>query len=379
MTHRLRRTPGRLADDREIIYFDDSEPYVSGAQTRELHDKRELGVAAPAGQMRRDPLSGAWIAMATHRLGRTYMPPADECPLCPTGRGTEPSEIPADEYDVVVFENRFPSYSIRSGADSAGADGPDGIWVHAPATGRCEVVCFTSDHDATFADLDPYRVRTVIDVWADRTSELGRMPEVAQVFIFENRGKEIGVTLQHPHGQIYGYPLVTPRTATMLARAAEHRERTGRLLLRDILDAERADGSRIILHGRHWTAYVPYAARWPVEVHLAPHRDVPDLPALDDAERDELSHVYVDLLQRLDHYYVTTDGEPVRLPYIAGWHQAPAREGRDLTRLHLQLTSVLRAPGKLKFLAGSESGMGAWVNDTTPERIAARLRDVAAG
>ena len=160
----------------------------------------------------------------------------------------------------------------------------------------------------------------------------------------------------------------------MLARAAEHRERTGRLLLRDVLDAERADGSRVVLSAEHWTAYVPYAARWPVEVHLAPHRDVPDLPALDDDERDELAHVYLELLQRLDRYYVDADGGPVRLPYIAGWHQAPAREGRDLARLHLQLTSVLRAPGKLKYLAGSESGMGAWVNDTTPERIAARLR-----
>jgi UDPglucose--hexose-1-phosphate uridylyltransferase len=374
VTHAVRRTSARLADGREIIYFDDTEPYLSGERTRELIDKRPLGEAARAGQMRQDPLSGAWIAMATHRLDRTYMPPTDECPLCPTGRGTEPSEVPADDYDVVVFENRFPSYSTRIADPS---EGRDGVWAHAPALGRCEVVCFTSDHNATFADLDPCRVRTVIDAWADRTVALGKMPEVAQVFPFENRGKEIGVTLQHPHGQIYGYPLITPRTATMLARSAEHRERTGRLLLRDILDQERADGSRVVLSGEHWTAYVPYAARWPVEVHLSPHRDVPDLPALNDEERDELSHVYLELLQRLDRYYVDSDGGPVRLPYIAGWHQAPAREGRDLARLHLQLTSVLRAPGKLKYLAGSESGMGAWVNDTTPERIAARLRAVA--
>jgi UDPglucose--hexose-1-phosphate uridylyltransferase len=376
VTHRIRQTRGELADGRDIIYFDDTEPYVSGGRTRELVDKRQLGEPARAGQMRRDPLSGAWIAMATHRLDRTYLPPADECPLCPTGRGTEPSEVPADDYDVVVFENRFPSYSTRVTDLS---EGRDGVWAHAPALGRCEVVCFTSDHDATFADLDPDRVRTVVDAWADRTEALNAMPEVAQVFPFENRGKEIGVTLQHPHGQIYGYPLMTPRTATLLARSAEHRERTGRLLLRDILDAECADGSRVVLSGQHWTAYVPYAARWPVEVHLAPHRDVPDLPALDDDERDELARVYLELLQRLDRYYLDADGGPVRLPYIAGWHQAPAREGRDLARLHLQLTSVLRAPGKLKYLAGSESGMGAWVNDTTPERIADRLRAVASG
>jgi UDPglucose--hexose-1-phosphate uridylyltransferase len=118
---------------------------------------------------------------------------------------------------------------------------------------------------------------------------------------------------------------------------------------------------------------VPAAARWPVEVHLAPHRDVPDLAALDAGERDELASVYSELLQRLDRYFP----EVGRLPYIAGWHQAPLGEGRDLGRLHLQAFSVLRSPGKLKYLAGSESGMGAWVNDTTPERIATRLREVA--
>jgi UDPglucose--hexose-1-phosphate uridylyltransferase len=159
--------------------------------------------------------------------------------------------------------------------------------------------------------------------------------------------------------------------------AAQHRERTGGNLLRDVLDAERRSGARVVLDGRHWTAYVPAAARWPVEVHLAPHRDVPDLPALDAEERDELALVYLDLLRRLDRYHTLPDGSPVRLPYISGWHQAPVREGRDLARLHLQITSVLRAPGKLKYLAGSESGMGAWINDATPEQIAARLRAVA--
>jgi UDPglucose--hexose-1-phosphate uridylyltransferase len=123
---------------------------------------------------------------------------------------------------------------------------------------------------------------------------------------------------------------------------------------------------------------VPAAARWPVEVHLAPHRDVPDLAALDGPERDELAVVYLELMQRLDRFFPGVDGAEIRLPYIAGWHQAPNGPERELGRLHLQVFSVLRAPGKLKYLAGSESGMGAWVNDTTPERIADRLRDAKA-
>jgi UDPglucose--hexose-1-phosphate uridylyltransferase len=250
------------------------------------------------------------------------------------------------------------------------------LLAHVPARGRCEVVCFTSDHDASFSSLSVTRARTVVDVWVDRTRELSALDAVEHVFCFENRGQEIGVTLHHPHGQIYAYPFVPARAETMMRQAREHHQRTGHLLGADLLAAELEAGSRIITRGTHWTSYVPYAARWPVEVHLVPNRDVADLVALDDAERDELAEVYLDLLRRLDRYYEGSDGSPIAMPYIAGWHQAPVRQGRDISRLHLQVMSVLRAPGRLKYLAGSESGVGAWVNDVAPEHVAARLREV---
>jgi UDPglucose--hexose-1-phosphate uridylyltransferase len=370
---RVRRTSTALADGRELIYFDDSEPYRSGAKRRDVADERPLGVRATSGTMRLDALTGDWVSIAGHRQNRTFLPPANECPLCPTGRGTVPSEIPADDYDVVVFENRFPSFGSES--TSAGSSA-NPLFAQAPALGRCEVVCFTSDHDASFSSLSPTRARTVVDVWADRTGELSALDVVEHVFCFENRGQEIGVTLHHPHGQIYAYPFLPARTAQILREATEHHDRTGRLLGADLLAAERDAGLRVVISGTHWTAYVPYAARWPVEVHLAPNRDVPDLVALDSAERDELAEVYLDLLRRLDRYYEGPGGSPIALPYIAGWHQAPVRQGRDVSRLHLQVMSVLRAPGRLKYLAGSESGVGGWVNDVAPERVAARLREV---
>lgn len=370
----VRKTRARMADGRELIYFDDTAPFVTGEATRDVVDTRPLPPATGGGsQLRYDVLTGEWVAIATHRNDRTFLPPANECPLCPTGRGVVPSEIPASDYDVVVFENRFPSLTTRVEGEPGLVDG-DPLWPMAPGTGRCEVVCFTSRHASTFADLSPSRVRTVVEAWADRTAELSAVDGVVQVFPFENRGQEIGVTLHHPHGQIYAYPFVPPRGQALLRQAAAHRRSTGGNLLRDVLEAERRARSRMVLLGEHWSAYVPAAARWPVEVHLAPHRDVPDLAALDEAERDELAHVYLELLRRADRYF---DGVAA-LPYIAGWHQAPvAGEGRELGRLHLQLFSVLRAPGKLKYLAGSESGMGAWVNDAQPEAIAARLREVA--
>lgn len=364
------RTSTRLSDNRELIYFDDTEPYASGTAVRERHDGRELPAVRTASTVRLDPLTGEWVTIAAHRMDRTHLPAAHECPLCPTRPGRH-TEIPADDYDVVVFENRFPSFAEHVTPAPTTVDGT-ALWPQAPATGRCEVVCFTSDHDSSFAALDPRRTRTVIEAWADRTAALSELDSVAQVFCFENRGEEIGVTLHHPHGQIYGYPFVTPRTSQLLGRAAAH---PGRDLLGDVLDAECRTGSRIVIYGEQWTAFVPAAARWPVEVHLVPHRAVPDLAALHDAERDELAVCYLDLLRRVEAFFA--DGGDARpVPYIAAWQQAPVGDGRELVRLHLQLFSLRRAPGKLKYLAASESGAGAWINDAVPERIAQRLRDV---
>lgn len=368
----VRRTTTSLADGRQLHYYDGAEPFASGAATREVHDDRELPPAGGGTRMRYDVLTGEWVPLAAHRMGRMHLPPADECPLCPAAPGRAPSEVPAADYDVAVFENRFPSLSMRDAGPAGTVDGEE-LWPERAATGRTEVVCFTSDHDSSFAALSERQARTVVEAWADRTAELSTLDGVEQVFVFENRGPEIGVTLHHPHGQVYAYPYVTPRTARLLELAGRHRERTGRSLLKDVLDAEQRAGTRVVLRGERWTAYVPAAARWPVEVHLAPHRDVADLAELDADERDELAVVYLELLRRADRFF----DRVTALPYIAGWHQAPVRQGRELGRLHLQLFSVLRAPGKLKYLAGSESGMGAWVNDATPEGIAARFRDVA--
>lgn len=341
----VRRTAARLADGREIIYFDHDD---GGAQLWCWPDRRDLAPAsAQPPQLRHDPLLDEWVAFAAHRQARTHLPAARDCPLCPSGDGRD-TEIPAPDYQVAVFENRFPALAGDSG--------------------RCEVVCFTSQHDAAFATLTPRQARLVIDTWADRTAELGALPRIEQVYCFENRGVEIGVTLEHPHGQIYAFPFVTPRTRRMVDVACEYRNRTGREPFADILLAER-DGPRVVASTAHWTAFVPAAARWPVEVHLYPGRHVPDLPALTDTERDELALIYLDVLRRLDGLY----GVP--LPYVAAWHQAPVRAGRDLIRLHLQLFSIRRAPDKLKYLAGTEAGMGAFSNDVLPEDVAARLRE----
>ncbi|WP_068925745.1 galactose-1-phosphate uridylyltransferase [Planobispora rosea] len=356
----MKRTVTHLADGRELIYFDRDDSADRGAI-----DERELPPRPPASELRYDPLTEEWVAIAGHRQGRTFLPPADECPLCPSVPGRL-TEIPAAAYDVVVFENRFPSFSDRP----ADLTAPGGLSEARPGTGRCEVVCFTSDHGSSFSALSPEQVGLVMEAWIDRTAELSALPGVEQVFCFENRGAEIGITLTHPHGQIYAYPYVTPRTALTLRAAERHRERTGGDLFADVLAAEREAGVRVVAANEHWTAFVPAAARWPYEIHVYPHRRVPDLTGLDADERAAFGPLYTEVLRRLDGLF------GVVMPYVAAWHQAPVRVGRDLAYTHLELFSVRRAPGKLKYLAGSESAMGAFVNDVLPEEAARLLRAV---
>jgi UDPglucose--hexose-1-phosphate uridylyltransferase len=360
----LQATPVRteLADGREILYFFDGGRVPSGFLPSS--DTRELPARPTTSQLRYDALSGEWISFAAHRQTRTHLPAASQCPLCPT-RTDMASEIPADTYDVVVFENRFPSF----GPEQHAVDSPVELGAARPSHGRCEVISFGPGHTASLASLGERRIRTVIEAWAHRTQELGRLEGVEQVFPFENRGADIGVTLHHPHGQLYAYPYATPRTENHLARAAAHRARTGNNIMADILDFEIADGRRILERGTHFTSFVPYASRMPVEVHLVPHRQVADLSELTEAERDELAAMYHRLLCTVDALY------PTPTPYIAGWFQAPRNhEHRAEAWLHLQLTSPRRAENKLKYLAGSEAAMGAFIGDITPEASAKALR-----
>lgn len=365
------KSSGRLADGREIIYFDESP----GQGRADITDGRDLparrparGSAADGSGLRWDALLGEWIAIAENRQDRTFLPAAGSCPLCPSRPGSA-TEIPAPSYDVVVFENRFP---VFSGAAEEGSGGAPGLGAWRPATGRCEMVCFTPEHDSSFARLSPRRAGTVLAAWADRTAELGSAPGIEHVYCFENRGEEVGATLQHPHGQIYALPFVPPRTRQLIASAIRHRSGGGGNLFDDMLAAEIADGRRIVARNDHWVVFVPRAARWPFEVLAFPAARVPDLAALTGPARAALAEIYPAVLRRLDALF----GLP--MPYMAAWQQAPANEpaARAEFGMFLQIMATRRAPGKLKFMASTESGAGVWSNDVLPETAARMLREV---
>ena len=362
-----------LADGRELIYFDDADSTL--APERAV-DARVLDPRPAVAEMRQDPLTGDWVSIAAARQNRVFLPPANLDPLAPQ-TPDNPSELPS-LYDVAVFENRSPSFGPElaayeaSDTDAAASALADlrtvGLERRSPSIGRCEVVCFSPEHEGSFGTQTVSRARTVIEAWAHRTAALSALPGVQQVFPFENRGQEIGVTLPHPHGQIYSYPYVTPRTERLLASIDAY----GPTLMADILDSER-NGPRVLIDAEHWTAYVPFAARWPIEVHLVPHRHVPDLAETTAEEREELARVYLRLLRGVDALYDSPT------PYIAAWHQAPVHERRDDVRLTMQLTSPRRAAERLKYLAGSEAAMGAWIGDVPPETQATALRAAIEG
>ncbi len=363
------KRPTRLADGRELIYFDDADTTLGAARAV---DARALDPRPETATMRQDILTGDWVSVAAARQNRAFLPPAELDPLAPQ-TSANPSEIPS-AYDVAVFENRSPSFGPALLEDAA--DPPHGLddLAHLglgrtrTSVGRCEVVCFSPEHTGSFGTQSVTRARTVIEAWADRTAALSQLPGIQQVFPFENRGEAIGVTLHHPHGQIYAYPYVTPRTLRLLDAI----DRTAPDLFDRILAFEQ-NGPRVVLRGEHFTAFVPFAARWPIELHVLPHRHVPDFAGLTDAERDELAPFYLRLLRGIDALYDTPT------PYIAAWHQAPVHVGRDTVRLTLQLTSPRRAADKLKYLAGSEAAMGAWIGDVPPETAATRLREAVEG
>lgn len=366
----MKRTKLRLADGRRLIYFDRDDGAV-----RDQADTRDLTPSGDVSELRYDELLDQWVIVAAHRQERTFQPVENDCPLCPSRPG-HATEVPAPDYDVVVFDNRFPALRSPEPVPSTGDEPGDVTSVgDAPGTrpgiGVCEVVAFTSDHDSSFAQLEPSQVELVVEAWIDRTRELSTKPGVEQVFCFENRGADIGVTLAHPHGQIYAYPFVTPRTARVLQSTVAYERRTGRNLADDVLAAERAAKCRVVTTTAEWTAFVPRAARWPYEVHLYPNRRVPDLATLSDRARAEFGTIYSDVLRRFDRLFDDA------APYISALHQPPVRRGRELLALHLELFTSRRAQGKLKYLAGSEAGMDAFANDIQPEVAAERLRSLA--
>jgi UDPglucose--hexose-1-phosphate uridylyltransferase len=324
-----------------------AHPLHARSGRADVSDRSKIG-------QRFDELRGEEVDYAIHRQERTFLPSRDHCPLCPTRPGGPQTEIPLPAFEIAVFDNRFPAFQAPHGA--------------------AEVVVYTDDHDASFGTLPPERAEALMWVWRQRYMELGAREDVEYVFIFENRGVEVGVTLHHPHGQIYGYPFLPPVPGLELAAD----ERLDGCAPCALLRRELEDGRRVVHENDRVVVYVPYAARWAYEAHvvLREHR-----PSLLDCEAEEL-RLLAGALQALVRGYDALFDRT--FPYVMAVHQAPtpaasrapraaalARQGH----LHVEFYPPLRTADKLKYLAGSEQGAGTFISDTLPDESAAELRE----
>jgi UDPglucose--hexose-1-phosphate uridylyltransferase len=297
--------------------------------------------------LRFNELRGEQVDYAIHRQERTFLPARERCPLCPTRPGEAPTEIPSAAFEIAVFDNRFPAF--------------------APPRGAAEVVVYTDAHDASFGTLARARAEDLMWVWRHRYLELGARADVEYVLIFENRGVEVGVTLHHPHGQIYGYPFLPPVPALELAAD----ERLGGCAPCALLREELAEGVRVVHENEAVVSYVPYAARWPYEAHAVLREHRASLLECTPAELRLLAQA----LQAIVRGYDALFAKP--FPYVMVIHQAPT-DGRARGHLHVEFYPPLRTAEKLKYLAGSEQGAGTFITDTLPEESAAALREAIA-
>ncbi len=318
-------------------------------------------------ELRFNELRDEQVVYAVHRQDRTFLPSRDHCPLCPTRPGSPETEIPLPAFEIAVFDNRFPAFEAPRGAS--------------------EVVLYTDDHDASFGTLAPERAEALMWVWRQRYEELGARDDVDYVFIFENRGVEVGVTLHHPHGQVYGFPFLPPVPALELQADA----RMGGCAPCALLERELVDGRRIVYENEDVVAHVPHAARWPYEVHVTMREHRRSLLACSAGELRMLSVA----LQSLTRGYDALFERP--FPYVMAVHQAPTASrpsdapspaasgaARPAVRtdgdggrghLHVEFYPPLRTAEKLKYPAGSEQGAGTFISDVFPEHSAGLLRE----
>jgi UDPglucose--hexose-1-phosphate uridylyltransferase len=319
----------------------------------------------PNPQMRWHPLREEWVSYAAYRQHRTFLPPTDHNPLAPTTDSSNPTELPAGDYDVAVFENLFPAFAMSAvRSERAGSES-------VPARGTCEVVVFTQDPTQSLGRLPLSHLELLIEVWAERYRELGKIAEVQYVLPFENRGVEVGVTLHHPHGQIYAYPFIPPVPARELAAQEKHFAVHGRGLLEELIASEIANPIRVLYSSAEVVAFMPAFARYAYEVWIAPTSGRPALGDLRPAECREFARALKTVLLKFDALW----NRP--FPYVMAFHQAPTDGlAHPEAHVHVELYPALRMPNRLKYLAGSELGAGVFTSDTLPEEKAAELRAV---
>lgn len=327
-------------------------------------------------EMRWHPLRREWVGFAAHRNTRPWQgertaeppppPPFDPtCYLCPGNRRNRGEANPRYT-STFVFDNDFPPFGMDAPERTTG----HGFYRAMPAYGRCRVVCFHPRHDLTLAEMSVEEIRRVVETWQDEYRMLGSDPCVNHVLTFENKGKVVGVSNPHPHGQIYATEFLPQTIVVELTSCGEYYAAHHRTLMEAILEQELADEVRVIAQNNAAVAFVPYFARYAHETYLVPRRPVGSIADLTPEEAEDFSALLKTMLVKFDNLY------QMSFPYVMAFHQAPT-DGRAHPEFHfhLEFHPPLRFPGVLKYLAGAETGGGVFLNDTSPEEKAKEFRN----
>jgi len=313
-------------------------------------------------ELRWNPILRRWNIISDARQDRPVLP-EDSCPLCP-----EVLEVPREDYYIVSFENRFPA--LERNPEGPNVEG-DSFYRVRENRGICEVLLYSSEHDLSPAELDLERLEDLVRIWRDRFADLAGEDFIDYVYIFENRGREIGVSLDHPHGQIYAFPFIPPLARRSVDSAKSHYEENGECIFCRVMDEEKDFGDRIIWEDEHFVAFVPFYARFPYEVHLYPRRHFPTIKSLNDGEVRSLADGIKTVLRKYGNLFSIED-----FPYINSFHQAPV-DGKDYSyyHFHLEFYSLQRGKDKIKYRAGVETGTDTFISSLSPEKMAKDLKD----
>jgi UDPglucose--hexose-1-phosphate uridylyltransferase len=311
-------------------------------------------------ELRHNPITDEWVLISSDRQNRPVQPATSTCPLCPGG-----VEFDRD-YDLAVFDNRFPSLKL----DAPDVEKPiNEIFENAPSFGKCEVVMYTSNHNSSMSRMPIGQIEKLVYVWEDRTRELAGEKRIKYIFPFENRGKEVGATLSHPHGQLYAFPFVPKRIQAMIDAERKYRQKHGKCVICDIVESELKAHERIIYEGNHFVAITPYFARFPYEVHIYPKRHISFFMDMTSQEKFDLAVVLKIVTSKYDSLF---DEE---FPYMMAIFQSPVNPSIKDFHFHIEFYPPKRNKNKIKWMASVETGTWTFINPTTPSETAMQLKN----
>lgn len=312
-------------------------------------------------ELRWHPLIKDWVMIASHRQNRPQMP-KDWCPFCP-GSGKVP-----DNFDVYKYDNDFPALSQNPPApDNVASD----FFKVKEAYGKCEVILYSPNHTVTLPELSVDHIFKLVGLWAERFKAISEDEKIKYVFIFENRGEVVGVTMPHPHGQIYGYSVIPKKIELELESCKEYHEEKGKCLLCDMLKAELDFEKRIIFRNEHFTVFLPFFTEYPFGVYIISNNHKGDISQFTSEERRALAATIKETTGMLDSLF------GYQFPYMMCMHNAPVNceDTSQYYHFHIEFFPPMRDRDKQKFNASSETGAWAHCNPTSPEEKAEQLRE----